>query len=208
MMQVVCEPTCKRPPLSDRWIKNELLKPVVRLMVEGWSRNPKVRPTARKMKKDLGIVFEKCGQMLVCDLDSPMTSPVGRNRCCDSKYLDGKRMASWTRGSLGSRTSDYETDRGTNESCSSGRLYGGSLSKKQMMRQSPTLESNNVINKTQIHSPVSDSNGKQYLRLSSNNVINKTQIQSPVSDSNGKQYFRQSLSPWIENQKNDNSFIA
>ena len=183
MMQVVCEPTCKRPPLSDRWVKNEFLQPVVRLMVEGWSRNPKVRPTARKMKKDLGVAFEKCGQVLISDLDSPMTSPVGRNRCCDSKYLDGKRMASWTRGSLGSRTSDYETDRATNESCSSGRLYGGSLIKKQMMmRQSPTLESKNVVNKTPIN--------------------------SPISDSNGKQYFRQSLSPWIENQKNDHSFIA
>lgn len=179
-MQVVCEPTCKRPPLSDRWVRNEFLQPVVRLMVEGWSKNPKVRPTARKMKKDLGVVLEKCGQVVISDLESPTTSPVGRGRCCDSNYLDGKRMT-WTRGSLGSRTSDYETDRGTNESCSSGRLYGASLAKKQM-RQSPTLHSNNVINKTPIN--------------------------SPISDSNGKQYFRQSLSPWIGDQKNDNSFIA
>ena len=169
----------------ERWLKNEYLEPVVKLMVEGWSRNPKGRPTARKMKRDLAVVFEKCAQEMICDMDTPLTSPVTKQKMYpDAKYImDNKRMGTFNRGSMGSRTSDYETDRGTNGSCSSGKLYG-SLAKKQMMaRDSPTLEHNYTI-------------------------INKTMNSPAYESSDGyKPYFKRSLS-WRENQKSaDGSFI-
>lgn len=182
MIQVVCEPANKRPPIATRLLKNEYLQPVVELMMEGWSNNPKARPSARKMKKDIGQLLRKCYQELMADIDTPLSPLNGDNPL-------NKRAAIYNRGSMGSRTSDYETDRGTNASCSSGRTYGGSI--KRMTRDSPTLDARNEYTE----------------------IKNKTAIISPgSSDGSTKKYFNQSLqkvkqTPWMENQKNSSGMF-
>ena len=51
MKKLVCDQNV-RPPLKLSW--NKSWAPVLALMREGWSGNPKVRPTAHKIKKQLG----------------------------------------------------------------------------------------------------------------------------------------------------------
>lgn len=153
-------------------------------MVEGWSKDPKARPTARRIKRVIGPLFEKCAQEKICDSDTPLTSPItGQRPFSPAKYLEGKRMGIFRGVSPASKTSDYETDRGTNGSSSSGRSYGGFIKKQTMARETP--------------SPT-----HEY-------TVIKEQSINGSSDGNEKKYFKQSRLPWMENQKNlDGSFIV
>ena len=48
-----------RPGIKDSWRRSSVLASIVKMMQEGWSSKCKVRPTARKVKKDLTASRDK-----------------------------------------------------------------------------------------------------------------------------------------------------
>lgn len=68
-----------RPEVLPSWTRSLALKPVVKLMKEGWSHKPKVRPTARKIKLNLTNSMESFMKRLQEEESKKVTKTITYN---------------------------------------------------------------------------------------------------------------------------------
>lgn len=102
MKQLVCIEKVRPDTASPAWSSNKFCRSITKLLIEGWSANPKVRPTARKVKKDLDSLHKSTPAEEEIN-DKSLLGPTDLTNPSDCKktsYIQGSSGGSTGKNSL------------------------------------------------------------------------------------------------------------
>lgn len=136
MKQLVCVENIRPDTSSPAWNSDKFRKSITKLLIEGWSGNPKVRPTARKIQKDL----DSLRKLISTEVTINDKSLLGQTDLTNPSKCK-KSVTSYIQRSSGST--------GKNSLQISGGSSNDSNYKMSFMKQEPALIANGFVQPAQ-----------------------------------------------------------